>query len=428
MRCASPAIVCLLLALQLLAAAPRALAQNSKPISSPWAATERDEDLTIKLVTFGPGEAIHEYFGHNALIVEDTRRQLAILYDFGLFDFGPDMLPKYLQGQLEFGVGKRSVENTFGYYASVNRSIRVLELDLPAANRRKLAERLAWWARPENNTYRYHHYRDNCSTKLRDLLNEATSGQLREIYSTPSQLDYRSHTWRYTEHDPFIHFLLVLWMNDSMEDPIENWHDAFLPSELERLVEATVYRDADGRERNLTRRAYTVYDSRQAAVPRDPGTRIPRVAFWGLLLGGLAVFLGWRAGRQSRFFMALFGLHQIGVGIACGVPGLVLFLFLFTGWDVTHWNENLWLTNPLTLAAIPLGLAIAFGSLAALRLMSRIWMLLAAMTVLALLLKLAPNFDQNNGLAFALLLPVNLGFALGTKLALGVRDSPQQHA
>ena len=104
---------------------------------------------------------------------------------------------------------------------------------------------LAWWARPENNTYRYHHYRDNCSTKLRDLLNEATSGQLREIYSTPSQLDYRGHTWRYTEHDPFIHFLLVLWMNDSMEDPIENWHDAFLPSELERLVEATVYRDAD---------------------------------------------------------------------------------------------------------------------------------------------------------------------------------------
>ena len=44
---------------------------------SPWALTQNDEDLRVALVTFGPGDAVHQYFGHNALLVEDTRTGVA---------------------------------------------------------------------------------------------------------------------------------------------------------------------------------------------------------------------------------------------------------------------------------------------------------------------------------------------------------------
>ena len=263
---------------------------------APWDRTLRDEDLQIKLVTFGVGDAIHEYWGHNALLVEDASRGVSSLYNFGMFAFGSDMLAQYLQGQLEFWVAATPAQPTFEYYAAANRSVRVRELDLPPARRRYLAERLAWYARPENRTYRYHHYLDNCSTKLRDLIDEAIGGQLESLHGNPARLTYRGHTRRYTEHDPLVHFLLVLWMNDSMERPIESYAEAFLPDELERIVDGTQYRNDDGREVALVKAAYTVFEARRPPTPVAPSRQWPGLLALGLALAGLA----WLLGRSSR--------------------------------------------------------------------------------------------------------------------------------
>src|SRR4051812_41583072 len=85
----------------------------------------RPDDLLIKLVTFGPGDDVFNYFGHNAMIVEDTSQHLARLYNFGMFHFGVDMLPNYLKGKLTFWVGEASVRATYAHYRAANRSVRV---------------------------------------------------------------------------------------------------------------------------------------------------------------------------------------------------------------------------------------------------------------------------------------------------------------
>ncbi|MDH5670996.1 MAG: DUF4105 domain-containing protein [Myxococcales bacterium] len=383
---------------------------------SPWAETARDEDLEVKLVTFGPGDAVHQYFGHNALIVEDTQRGMAAMYNFGMFNFGPDMLPKYLQGQLEFWAIATGVRRTYAAYRTMNRSIRVRELDLRPEKRRWLAERLSWHVQPENRAYRYHHYRDNCSTKVRDLIDGASGGLLGAQHSKPARLTYRGHTWRYTEHDPIIHMLLVFWMNDSMERPIQEMHEAFLPDELEKLVDATLIEEG-GRKRPLVKRAYTLFEARRAPVAENPSPRWPSTLGLGLLLGGVALLLAWLQRRhRDRFSAALFGLHHVLLGILCGVPGLVAGLFLLTEWKVTHWNENLFLCNPVTFLSFPLGLMLIFGSRWARRWLARAAYLMAASSLLLLVLKLLPNFDQQVWLPMALMLPANVGFALAHRL------------
>ena len=95
----------------------------------------RPEDLTIKLVTFGPGSDIYNYFGHNAIVVEDSAQHRARLYNFGMFSFGVDMLPNYMKGKLTFWVAETPVRATFAHYVDMNRSVHVQELDLPP-NRR----------------------------------------------------------------------------------------------------------------------------------------------------------------------------------------------------------------------------------------------------------------------------------------------------
>ena len=290
---------------------------------SPWADT-RDEDLRVALVTFGPGAAVHQYFGHNALLIEDTQRGLELLYNFGMFGFGPDMLPKYLSGQLLFWSAATPVERTYQAYAADNRSIRVQELDLSPARRRVLADALDRAVQPEHSHYLYHHYLNNCSTRVRDLIDQAVDGQLARRWRVPGEQTHRGDTRRYTEHDPIIHFLLMLWMNDSMERPITRYDEAFLPAELERLVEGLTYRDEQGRSVKLAKLSYTVFEARRAPVPAAPTRTWPTYLGLGLLLGVFSVLLArWYEKTRSKTARALFGLEQMALGIVLGVPGLV---------------------------------------------------------------------------------------------------------
>lgn len=381
--------------------------------ASRWAPSQ-DRDLRIALVTFGPGDAVHQYFGHNALWVQDDRRELGALYNFGMFGFGPDMLPQYLQGQLMFWSAPTPVQSTFAHYAADNRSIRVQELDLTPERRRRFAERLEWYSQPENKYYRYHHYFNNCSTKLRDLIDEELGGQFKRAYSGRGHYTYRGDTRRYTEHDPVINMLLMLWMNDFMERPIRRYDEAFLPQELERHVAAMKYRDDAGRQVPLVKVAYSVFDARRPPVPDAPSTVWPRFLLAGLLLGGSALALAlWLRRKQALLPRVLFGLHQTVLGLVLGVPGLVATLLLFTKWDVCYYNENLFLTNALSVLSLPFGLWSVFGSRKALRWLGLVWLTLGASTLALLVLKVLPNFDQDVSIPLALLAPVNLGCALG---------------
>ncbi len=381
-------------------------------LRSPWALTHRDEDLRVSLVTFGRGDEIHQYFGHNALLVEDTEREVGALYNFGMFSFGPEMLPKYLQGQLEFWAAATPVQPTYRMYIEENRSIHVAELNLSPSRRRFLAERLAYYVLPEHRNYRYHHYFNNCSTKVRDMIDAAVDGQLHKAALGPARFTFRDHTRRYTQQDPIIHMLLLLWMNDSMERPIRRWDESFLPDELERLVDSAKYTDQSGHQVPLVKQRYTVFDAQRPPVPAAPSRAWPGLLAFGALLGGLALLLARWAAGGGKLARILLGVHSLLLGLVIGVPGLVAFLLLFTQWDVTHYNENLLLTNPLTFLAFPLGFWTALGSKRAQRWLGAVWMALAASSVLLLTLKLLPAFDQDTHLPMALLMPINLGCGL----------------
>jgi hypothetical protein len=90
----------------------------------------------------------------------------------------------------------------------------------------------------------------------------------------------------------------------------------------------------------------------------------------------------------------------------------------FTDHTVTYGNENLFLANPLALAAVPLGLAAAFGGgRRSRRLLQLFWFVLAGLACVYLLLKLSPFFDQRNQAALATILPVLSGFAAAACLS-----------
>lgn len=393
------------------------LADGPPDKRSPWARS-RPEDLIISLVTMGPGDDIYNYFGHNALTVQDRTRRALHLYNFGMFSFGRDMLPNYLKGRLTFWVADMPARATFAHYIAMNRSVRVQELNLPPAARKAMADSLATNALPENRNYLYEHFWNNCSTRLRDLIDAAIGGQFKRALTQPARMSHRGHTRRYAQKNPGVDFALVFWMNDEMERPITEWDELFLPEELERQVARMRYIDAGGKAIPLAATSYTIYEARRPPVPDRP----PRSWPWTLLFGcsgGVALWLTalWMRRRASRLARALFGVLHAVFGSVFGLYGTVGFLmWAFTEHAVTFHNENQLLANPITLCFLPLGIAMALGSNRALRWTGYLFNTLAAMSLSLLVLKLLPSFNQDTSLTMTLLLPLNLGGALAHRV------------
>lgn len=381
----------------------------------PWATGQsRGEDLEISLVTFGPGDTLTEWWGHTALVVEDKAQREARLYNYGMFGFSTGFVHKFVQGRLEFWVEDTPyVVPTYRLYQSLNRSVRIQVLNLTPEQAVVLAQSLATNVLPENREYLYQHYTDNCSTRPRDLIDRAFGGQMLEASKQPGRMTIRHHTRRYSQVSPPMMLVLDYLQNDELDRPNTLKEEAFLPDELERQLDALQVTRADGSVVPAVAKKSTWFEAKREPTPQSA----PSWTVWLVLVGGgvglLALALGHLGRGGQRFPRVLLGLLHVLLGLTLGVFGLFLFLVgLFTDHTVAHRNENLFLVNPLHLALLPLGVMVIFGSESARNGLRRIWGLAAALSVLGVVLKVLPPFDQNNWNLIALFVPMNLAFAL----------------
>lgn len=387
----------------------------------PWATGESEaQDLEIKLVTFGRGDRIVEWFGHTALVVHDREYDHSRLYNYGMFSFDSTMLMKFAMGRLWFWVGQSPVQPTYNMYEGLGRDVRIIDLNLSPEKRMEVATFLARDVLPENRDYLYHHYDDNCSTRIRDIVDDAVDGRLEEISSETSPLTLRDHTRIASHHNPPMEMLLMFLMNDSIDQPIQHWDEMFLPAQLEKWVERLEYENAAGEMVPLVEDKRDYYDSGRPTLPEEPPTRWPWWLLAGVLLGGWGAGVGWwrkQNPTQTKTRVA-YGLYNALIGLVIGVLGLVLFIMACgTDHAVTYWNENLFLSNPVTFLALPLGVAVAFGSTRAQTWLPKIWYVCAALAVFLLPLKLLPMFDQGNALPMSFMIPTVVGAALGAHFA-----------
>lgn len=394
-----PVLLVALTSVALWSAAP-AHASPRKLEPPPWASGDSaGEDLRVTLITFGPGSEVASLFGHSALLVEDTKRAVSRVYNYGMFSFDATLLVRYALGKLTFWLGEASLEGTLRVYTRQQREIVFRELLLSPDARASLAGFLAWNARPENRGYLYDHFFDNCATRPRDAIDRFGEGRLRQQMARPGRMSLREHVRRYTGEQPVVALLFDFLMNSDVERPITVWDEAFLPAELAREVDAAglaaaprVVAEAVGRP----------------AIAVEPPRWAGLLFVLGTGLGALGLLLARGACRRPAL-RRLFGLHQVFLGLALGVPGMVLALmWAITEHRVAYANENLLLANPLTLLVAPLGLWLLVRDRELPhRLLEVVWLSLALTGAAALLAKGLPLFEQDNGPLLAFFVPLN---------------------
>jgi len=386
---------------------------SSLSADEPWSRGESNgNDLNIQLITFGPGDLLTTFFGHTAIVVQDKRLNRSRLYNFGLFSIEKDFLVNFAQGRLIFYAGDARVAGSLLRYSGENRDVIMQTLNLNADQKVQIAKKLAWWVLPENHAYLYHHYLNNCSTIPRDILDDALGNALFKATKHQSVMTFRDFTKRYTAHKPLLLVLLMFLMNDSIDKPIMEWDDMFLPYELQAKIGRLTISDSSGIEQNLVTQEKYFYRATRDPVPLDVPSFLVPMLLGGIGLGVLSLITGYMFYKDFRFSKSVFAIYNAVIGLILGIAGTVLFLMsMFTDHVVTYNNENLFLANPLTLVAGIASIVWLFQKNKFPVILPVCWTILGIGSLSLCLLKFFPSFNQQNYWEIGLILPINVMFA-----------------
>lgn len=292
------------------------------------------ENLRIHLVTIGQGPAVWERFGHNAIVVEDTVTG-AVSYDFGRFDFGdPAFIPRFVMGRMNYWMASADANRLLAHYQGTGRQIVVQRLDLDPAERVALRDALVANDTDSTRFYPYDYYLDNCSTRVRDALDKALGGVVRDsLEGRWTGTTFRWHTLRVTANNPFIWTGLDLVLGPGTDHAIDAWAESFLPQKFASHL-GGITRPGSNGPRPIVVATDTLDAGGQWPEPVAPPRWWPWFLTAGLLLGGLI----WDLRKRPAAFALVAGLWCVVSGLA----GLLLVLmWTLTDHVVTYGNVNL---------------------------------------------------------------------------------------
>jgi hypothetical protein len=173
----------------------RAQPSVTAPVTAktPELARLAEERPVIELVTMGIGALIWERHGHIALCVHGDGDRRDRCYNYGIGDFRHPMKMTwgFFRGTGSFWVGKLGVEDMLSIYEYADRTIWVQPLPLTQAQKRAVIEKLEFDILEPNRYYAYDHFWDNCTTRVRDVIDAASGGQLKAMHESTDERTFR---------------------------------------------------------------------------------------------------------------------------------------------------------------------------------------------------------------------------------------------
>ena len=135
--------------------------------------------IRISLLTCTPGTELYSTFGHSAFRVVDSTDNADLVFNYGTFDFyDPKFYNKFVKGKLLYFVSIDSLPSFLAEYDYYKRGITEQVINISCKDKQKLLAALFENAKEENKYYRYDFNYDNCTTRLRDMLEKAVQQQL----------------------------------------------------------------------------------------------------------------------------------------------------------------------------------------------------------------------------------------------------------
>lgn len=319
-------------------------------------------DLTVSVVTFGPGDKPWEKFGHIA--VEIDHPDWYVMYNWGTFDIDNTFMQKFAQGRLLYKISSQWGSNLsppptsefylrYPTYHDEDRIIHRQELNLSVDQRLALLQVLLRTDTDEHRFYLYDYFRDNCATRVRDAIDNVIGHRLRDANKgVVTGVSFRWHMERLLANTFWMYLPLQGVMGSPIDEPIDRWEEMYLPSKLhDRLSEINVV--MEGREVPLVRQDLYFAGSRVPEATAPPNV-VPQYLGVGMGIALLLALLG-HLGRVHWVFRWGFVLASLPWLLFMFVGSAFLwFAWLCTNHVDCRYNQNVMHLSLLSIALLVL--------------------------------------------------------------------------
>lgn len=313
------------------------------------AISQNYENIQVSLLTVEPRpNAVYTIFGHTALRISDQEQNIDIVLNWGMFSFDePNFIYRFLIGETDYYLGT-SPYNYFIYgYSMGNSSVTEQILNIPEEKKKELIRIIEKNLLPENVEYRYNFLFDNCTSRVRDIIEEVVgnSGKFQLVYPEQEKpITFRELIHEYTAPYPWLEFGIDLLIGNGADSLVCMRNELWLPEKLQKAYDHSFYTDNDGNKQNLVISSKSLLQSKPEKKTSLGILNSPTIMGFILffIISGI-IFAAYKMKRRFRIPLALLFLFF-------GVGGCIVAI---TGFVSTHpctWpNWNIAWINPLLL-------------------------------------------------------------------------------
>jgi hypothetical protein len=303
-------------------------------------------DTEVYLLTCGPGTETYSIYGHSAIRIVIPEKSADIVYNWGVFDFStPNFAWKFAKGRLDYMIGAGSLQSFLQIYLFEQRFVYSQRINLDANETEHLMTLINENLKPENINYRYDFFYDDCSTRIRDLLEKSIGEKLLyppvESGETPT---FRDMVGKYQNPYPWLKFGVDLIMGSYSDINASSRDRMFLPIDLKNELSETVI--------NRNSKMIPLLQDPEFILDFDPPVIrqkffISPVFVFTLLLIIVIIFSALFKSKKINNLTDIF-IYSVFSILAL----LMIFFNFFTDHQQMKWNLNIIWLNPVIIICL----------------------------------------------------------------------------
>ena len=312
----------------------------------PGTFSQQGNDTVAYLLTCGPGTETYSIYGHSALRIAIPEKHTDTVYNWGVFDFNTtNFVWKFAKGRLDYMVIGESLNGFLQGYFYEQRFVYSQKINIDAKEIRKLTELINENLKPENVKYRYDFFYDDCSTRIRDLLEKSIGEKLKypppETGKIPT---FRDMVAKYQNPYPWLRFGVDLIMGSTTDKKAVFRDRMFLPIDMMDELSKT-FVNRDGKMIPLLQNPSVLVDFGTPVIKQKFLTSPPSV--FTLLILLILILTALVKSRRTIKIMDIFIYSIFSILFV-----LMVFFNFFTDHQQMRWNLNIIWLNPFVLICL----------------------------------------------------------------------------
>lgn len=308
-----------------------------------------EDSIEVGLLTCYPGSEVYSLYGHTAIRFHNISTNEDWTFNYGVFNFKQKFFVlKFAFGKTDYELGMFTMKAFLKEYKKEGR--KVIEQVLNLTQEEKVTLFLALcdnWL-PENCMYRYNFFKDNCTTRARDIIlwainSDSTSIEIPEFDG--KRLTWRENIHIYTAGHEWEELGNDLALGQPTDNMMTDEERQFLPLNLMGdFANATIKTTFGSVPLVATTRLILDGNETSQSVSNAP-TPLQCIAILALII--VIVFL--IEIKKKKIILPFDILLLIIIGLA----GIVMTVLAISDHPATFFNWQILILTPLALVAMP---------------------------------------------------------------------------